>query len=366
MDPASGALTVQELKRIGTGDYAIVLPSATAMALLTDSTTKVIQNPEVRATDGQTAKLRIGDRVPFAVGSFQAGVVGPTLGGIQTQFQFQDVGVNLDITPRVHSNREISLRITVEVSSVTARVQIGGIDQPIFGQRKIEHDIRLREGEVNVLGGLVERSQVKSIEGWPGLSQVPFLRYLFSSERVETQENELLIVLTPRIIRLSEMSPLNVRALHVGTAENVTLRLAAEPRVPAPPAARPEPPSPPPPQQPKATPPPETAPEPAAAPQLRFDPARVVVGVGKATSINLMVEGVQDLFSLPLVLSFDPKVVELTEVHHGGFLAAGGQPVALVHRVDAEGGTAIVSLTRPPGSSGASGSGTLVTLVFRG
>ena len=126
--------------------------------------------------DGQPAKLRIGDRVPVATGSFQAGVgVGSTAGSgfvnplVNTQFQYIDVGVNVDITPRVHPNHEVSLKVSVEVSSVTGQTNIGGIQQPIISQRKIDHEIRLKEGEASILGGLVEKTDTKSINGWPGL-----------------------------------------------------------------------------------------------------------------------------------------------------------------------------------------------------
>jgi general secretion pathway protein D len=224
-DGGLGSVPLSQLNNLSSEDYSIVLPSATARALLTDAATRIIQNPEVRVTDMQTAKLRIGDRVPFAVGSFQPGIGGVGVNPlVNTQFQFQDVGVNLDITPRVHSNREISLRVKVEVSAVTGSSNIGGIEQPIFGQRIIEHDIRLREGEVSVLGGIIERSEQISITGWPGLASIPFLRYFFSSESKETIENEVLISLTPRIIRLPTITAMNLRALAVGTDENVTLR----------------------------------------------------------------------------------------------------------------------------------------------
>ena len=361
-DGTTGAIRLDELGRLSSGDYSLVLPSATAMALLTESTTKVLQNPQVRVTDGQTAKLRIGDRVPFAVGSFQPGIGGVGINPlVNTQFQFQDVGVNLDITPRVHPNREISLHVIVEVSSVAGRVNIGGVEQPIFGQRKLEHDIRLREGEVSILGGIVERTETVSLEGWPGLAKVPFLRYLFSSERKESQESEILIVLTPRIVRIPELNALNLRPLAVGTGQATTLRRQAaappstpQPVVPRAPAARPEP------EPPQALPP-----EPGMA-QLRFEPAQARVGIGQQVAVNLIIERVRDLFTVPFALSYNPQVAELVEVHHGGFLGGDEYPAALVHRVDAENGAAIISLSRPPGTSGASGQGVLVTLVFRG
>ncbi|HEX4535567.1 MAG TPA: hypothetical protein VH140_01365, partial [Candidatus Acidoferrum sp.] len=158
----TNALTLQQLAHLNSADYAVTVPSFTATALLTDSTTKIIQNPEVRSVDGQPAKLRIGDKVPIATGSFQAGVgVGGSAGAgfvnplVNTQFQYQDVGVNIDVTPRIHPNHEVSMKLSVEVSSVTGQQPIGGITQPIISQRKLEHEIRLKDGEANVLGGLI-------------------------------------------------------------------------------------------------------------------------------------------------------------------------------------------------------------------
>src|SRR5262249_48974507 len=152
--------------------YSVTLPGATATFILTDTATKIIQNPEIRSVDGQPAKLRIGSRVPIATGSFQAGVgVGTTAVNplVNTQFTYLDVGVNVDITPHVHPNREVSMKVDIEVSQVTGQAAIGGIQQPIIGQNKITHDIRLREGEATVLGGLFQQIDSNTLNGIPGL-----------------------------------------------------------------------------------------------------------------------------------------------------------------------------------------------------
>src|SRR2546427_2472595 len=134
-------LALNQLRSLGTGDYSITLPSSTATALLTDSQTRIIDDPQIRMVDGQDAKLRIGDRVPVATGSFQAGVgVGATGAGgsivnplVNTQFQYLDVGVIVDVTPRIHSDaREVSLKLSVEVSSLTGSQNIGGGTLPII------------------------------------------------------------------------------------------------------------------------------------------------------------------------------------------------------------------------------------------
>src|SRR5882762_8943498 len=233
-------LTLKNLKHLSTNDYTVTLPGATANAVLTDTYTKIIQNPEIRSVDGQPAKLRVGDRVPVATGSFQAGVgVGSTGGAgfvnplVNTQFTYLDVGVNVDITPRVHPNHEVSLKIKVEVSSVTGTSTIGGIQQPIISQRKIDHEIRLKEGEVNVLGGLFERTDTKTLNGWPGLAKIPFLRYLFSDEKTDHQENEVLIVLIPRIVRMPEWTRANLRSTYSGSETNVQVKRETDIRAPS-------------------------------------------------------------------------------------------------------------------------------------
>ena len=204
-------LPLNRLGRISTADFSIVLPGAVANALLNDSRTHVLQNPQVRTTDGLTAKLRIGTRIPYATGSFLPSIGGTTTGGggfgllASTQFQYQDVGVNLDITPRLMANGEVALHASIEISSLGADRSVGGVAQPTFNQRKIEHDIRLKEGEVNLLGGLIQTSETRQVKGLPGLGQIPLLRYLFSSEYTERTDTEVLVMLTPRVIRLPEL-----------------------------------------------------------------------------------------------------------------------------------------------------------------
>ena len=216
-------LTLQNLTHLNGSNYSVTMPTFTANALLNDSSTKIIQNPEVRSVDGQPAKLRIGDRVPVATGSFQAGVgVGSTAGTgfvnplVNTQFQYIDVGVNVDITPRVHPNHEVSLKVSVEVSSVTGQTNIGGIQQPIISQRKIDHEIRLKEGEANILGGLVEKTDTKGRNGWPGLGSIPFLHYFFAEDTKSYEDDEILIILTPRIVRMPEWTTCESAAVVYG------------------------------------------------------------------------------------------------------------------------------------------------------
>jgi general secretion pathway protein D len=390
----NNSITIQNLKHLTGADYVVTLPSFTATALLNDSTTKIIQNPEVRSVDGQPAKLRIGDKVPIATGSFQAGVgVGGTAGTgfvnplVNTQFQYQDVGVNIDVTPRIHPNHEVSMKLSVEVSSVTGQQPIGGITQPIISQRKIEHEIRLKEGETNVLGGLITRTDTKQLQGWPGLAHLPLLRYFFSEDTHNTEDDEILIMLTPHIVRLPEWTRANLRPLYTGSESQVQVRREAEVRSPN---SEPRAPTPQGPgnaaQGATAVPPSQGAPAtvPTAlgaattvagatnAAQIRFEPRSLSLKVGQSQTIGVVVENVKDLFSIPFLLQYNPAVISVEEVQHGGFLSGGTQEIAIVcsgcrspNRSDKDHGQAIISATRQPNTAGVSGTGTIMGIVVK-
>ncbi len=367
---AATTLALNQLRHLTTGDYSVTLPGAQASFLMTDSSTHIIDNPEIRVIDGQTAKLRIGDRIPVATGSFQAGVgVGATgTGGglvnplVNTQFQYLDVGVNVDVTPRIHPDHEVSLKVNIVVSSQTGTSSIGGISQPIISQRSIEHDVRLKDGEVNILGGLLEETDSDVRNGWPGFAKIPFLRYFFSGDTIEHQENEILIVLIPHIVRIPTMTAENLRSIASGTDTNAEVHLENEVMAPPVPKAQTIPL---PPQPPAAAAPPAQA----AAPQnpsLRFDPGTAALQPGETTTIGVVVQNVQDLYSIPMLLQFNPAVISVEDVRQGGFLSGGTQDIAIVERVDKERGQAIISATRMPNTPGVSGSGTLVGIVVRG
>jgi general secretion pathway protein D len=311
-----------------------------------------LQRPEIRASDNQRATLRIGDRRPIATGSFTAGVGGTVSPLVQTQFQYIDIGVNLDITPKMHANDEITLAVRVEVSNVTNEVDIGGIRQPLIGQRIIEHNIRLREGEINVLGGLFQRQAAESVAGIPGLSQIPLLRYIFSNVSTTIAEDEVLIVLRPRAVRRPDISALNLKALDIGTEGDVRLR---SPRT-LPDATPPEPA------------PGETAPAPETGPgaSLRFPAEPPAARRGETFEVPVLVENAKDAVAVSLQLAYDPRAVRLLRIVKGNFFGGSdAPPVAIVERTEHEAGTAAVTLSRPPGSGSISGRGELAILTFQ-
>lgn len=361
---SAGQVTLNNLKNLKWSDYSMALPGATATAILTDNRTRIIQDPEIRVSDGEKTTLKIGDRIPVATGSFQAGV-GVGVGGgagvvnplVNTQFQYIDVGVNIDVTPRVHPDGDVSMKLSVEVSSVTGSSNIGGINQPVISSRKIEHEVRVKDGEVSVLGGLIERTETKNSNGIPGLAQLPLARYLFSDNSKDVRESEVLIVVTPHILRFPSITAENLRTLATGTDANIRVyHESEESAAPAKPGASPA--------QPSSTPPP-APPAGAPATQLRFEPATTALKVGDRATLGLAVSSVTDLYSIPLLIHFNPAVMQVEEVRNGGFLSGGMQEIAIVQRIDAQRGEVVVSATRQPNTPGVNGSGTLLGIVVR-
>jgi len=360
-------LNLNQINNLNATDFTITIPQATATALFSDTSTKLIQKPQIRAVDGQKASLKIGDRVPVATGSFQPGIGGVGINPlVNTQFQYLDVGVNIDITPKVHANGEVTLKVVMDISSVTGTSNIGGISQPIIGQRKIEHEVRLKEGEVNLLGGMLEDSQTKALTGIPGLGQIPILKYLFAQSTTDHSETETVFVLIPHIVRNHEYNDLNQEAIDVGTANAIELRRVSHQLAPASapastPVSRPQgTPAPAPSTQPQGT----AAVSPAGPATFSFDPATISQAKGSTFAVNVLLTGAQNAFSVPLQISYDPKMLQVVNVSNGGFLSHDGQAVALVHRDDDTSGTLQITATRPPGASGISGEGTVVTLTL--
>ncbi len=217
---SNAGFTLNSLAALTANNIQISIPGASLSFLMSDSNTKVIQKPEIRAMDSEKATLKIGDRIPIATGSYQSGVSN----GVNTQFQYIDVGVNIDITPYVHGNNEVTLKMALEISSVTGEETIDGVTEPTIGQRRIEHQARLADGEVNLIGGILEDTESKSLSGYPWLTKIPILKYLFGQENKERQQNEIIFAITPHIIRSNEVTDENLRMVDIGTTNSVSYR----------------------------------------------------------------------------------------------------------------------------------------------
>jgi general secretion pathway protein D len=215
---------------------------------------------------------------------------------------------------------------------------------------------------------MFEDDDIRSVSGIPGLSQIPILKYFFSETDIEHRKNEIVFVLIPHIVRGPEYSDLNQSALEIGTGTAIDIRRASAP-VPAPATAAQTQPR----QQPVApAQPPAAQPVQQSVPQVSaqssasfgFDPPNIVQPTGSTFAVNVMINGAQNVYSVPLQVSYDPKVLQVVNVSNGGILSQDGQAVTLLHREDESTGTLQITATRPPGATGISGGGAVVTLTF--
>ena len=390
-------LTLNNLQNLNATNFAVSLSGGTVNALLNDVDTRVLQNPRIRATDGQRATLKIGQKIPVATGSYNAGVsTGVASIGVQTQFTYLDVGVSIDITPTVHLDSEVSLKTKVEVSQQNGVSVISGVSEPIIGQRTLENVIQLKNGEPSILAGILTKQDNKSVSGTPGLGEIPFFKFFFSSQSREVQQDEIVFLLIPHIVRESVISRINTAAIDTGTGSQIELRRDDNPRslaasslgepglnrptqsqsqaqttaanaaaaalqqmhqqaLPAQPGAL----------NLQQNPQINTATGAAATPvSLSITPGQSSQAVGSTFQVSVMLGNGRNIASVPLQLKYNPAVLQLVNVDAGDFLSRDGQPVALAHRDE---GNGLVSLTasRPPGAAGISGQGNIATFTFK-
>jgi general secretion pathway protein D len=407
-------LTLDNLANLNANSFAITVGSATANLLLTDSDSKILQNPRIRATDGQKAVMKVGSRIPIATGSYQTGATTAiTSSLVNTQFTYIDVGVQIELTPTVHFDHDVTLKLKLEDSSESGQVTISGVTEPILATKNSEQTVRLREGEACILAGILNKQDLVSMTGIPGLAELPLLKYVFGSRSHEVIDDEIVFVLIPHIVRGPELSPLNLRRIDTGSGQTIQLRHVSESETR--PAA--------------GTPPPQSRPNGAqnqpsnqsrpalgtaplkgqtadaaatsalaqmrqqnesdiprigtptagvASPSGPVGPVNIVLtppatgpAVGSTFPVSVNLNGGKDVSSVPLQIRYDPSKIILIGVDDkGDLLGSDGQAIALVHRDDDpehQDGPGLITLvaSRPVGTAGVNGSGTLCTLTFQ-
>jgi len=398
---SGSGLTLYDLSHLKATDFAVTMGAATANMLLTDSNTKILQNPRIRATDSQKALMTIGSKIPIATGSYQSGAATAMVSSlVNTQFQYTDVGVKIEMTPTVHFNRDVTLKIKIEVSTQSGSVTISGVTEPIISQRIVDQVIRLREGEASILGGIQDKQDQISWTGIPGLSSIPGLKYLFGSKNHNITDDELVFLVVPHVVRSQSLDQVNLRTVDTGAGTSIEIRHVPSERpapnpvsnpvtnpVRLPSNARPN----------VGTVPGQSAMAaapaalaqlhdaaetigktaaaglPSGAPPAVPQPARVSfmlapqpgpVAVGSTFKVPVVLNGGTDIASIPLQISYDPARLSLVNVDSGDFLGRDGQAVALVHRDDGP-GSININASRPPGAAGVNGTGVVCILSFQ-
>ena len=397
---SSGNLTLNNLAHLNANNFAVTIGQAQAELLLTSSNTQVIQEPRIRATSGQDAQLKIGERVPVATGSYQTGAATAIVSSlVNTQFQYYDVGVNLDITPTVLYNRNVSMKVKIDVSATNGTENLGGVSEPIFTQRVADETVRLKNGEANLIGGIRQIQTSNSVSGTPGLARLPLIKYFFGTHDHQVTKDDLVFLIIPHVIRAQMLTPAQTEAIYTGTHNNFAVRMAhpvpaassaakpsakkgtAEKAVKSsvqktPPQAQSAP-------QQSSTPITAAGAAKAAMEQtnreatsgppalLQLEPEQKTVKQGKTFQLKVHLKGGRNVFAVPMKIKYDSSRLSLINVNLTGsarapnsFLGKDGQAVALVHRDNGKGQVEI-SASRPPGVKGVSGSGTVCVLTFK-
>jgi general secretion pathway protein D len=189
------------------------LPGAVVRLLETDSSTRLLANPQLRITESETAQARFGDQVPVPVTTFTAIAGGGLPQQPITSFEYKNVGVNIDITPRVHHDGEVTLQLKLDISAVGSP---GFQGLPTFNSRTVNSTIRLRDGETNMLAGLILDNERRGLTGLPGVASIPFIGRLFARNKDEASQTDIVMTLTPHVIRRTEIDEQDLRSFLVG------------------------------------------------------------------------------------------------------------------------------------------------------
>ncbi|MGV3520326.1 secretin N-terminal domain-containing protein [Luteitalea sp.] len=410
---------------ISAADFYLTVPQAVVNFLASDNNNKIIGKPQLRGTEGQVIQLDLGDEIPVPSTTF-GGFGG---GGLQTvpinSFNYRTVGIKVKMNkPRVTLEGEIVSELEVESSTLGANIDIAGQSLPTFGTRRVTTVIRMREGESLMLAGLLREDQRRALSGFPGLLRTPFLRRIFGNTVDQINQTDIVFLMTPRLVRSSEVTQENLDPIYIGSQQNLGLTgapplIATEPAAAAPPAGAapvagpvaqplstlpgqpqtgpvtagpavlpagplppaaatgqqpipvaPDPGAPqPPPAAPPATAPAEAPAPPAPTPSptarlaITSPGPQFAVGGGPYT-VPITISGAQRLSTVSLSVTYNPSVLRVRSVQPGTFLAQGGVTPTFSQQIDPGAGRVDVTVLRPGDQVGATGTGLIATLVF--
>lgn len=378
VSPPFNANTIS--RGISTSDFYLAVPSFIVRFLETDTETKVIAKPQLRGAEGALLRLNLGEEIPVPSTSFTPLAQGGANFNPLTSFQYRNVGLKVEMTPRVSFDGEITLDLYVENSTLGSGINIAGQDYPTFGSRNVTTRLRLREGESTLLAGLLREDERRQLAGFPGLLRIPVIKQLFSSNDSSIVQTDIVMLLTPRIVRTHELTPDDLAPIYIGTTTN--LGLGSTPPLLAPPdagvPAAPPPPDAPGPAPAPAVPPPAPAADlppaagapappgaPAAGGQILVTPPSDEFRVGGGPyTVPISVSGAAQLSSITLTVTFNPGTLRVRSVQEGSFMRTGGMAAVFTQQVDATSGRLDIAIVRPGDSTGVAGTGLLAALLF--
>ncbi len=363
----AGPIPLNELGRtLGHALFVAPIPNLIVNMLLTNSDSQVLAQPQLRVMEGEKAMVHIGDRIPIPTSQSYLPSQGTTSYTPLTSYTYQDTGVKIQVEPRVHFNREVTLKLKVEVSAINGYIQSGNSlsgKQPIISTREMKTVIRLKDGETSLLAGLIKKNGTTTLSGIPGLSEVPFLRRLFSNTTREKKSTDVVMLVTPHIVRMPNITEQNLEPLFVGTKDNPHLSgsegspFAGPSRGPfeqAPVAETPTPGG----QESKKKPEKPQAP----SGRLLLSPTTIEAAPGDPVVLNLVIIGAKAAKGMTTKLSFSPGILKYQGTEEGAFFKLGGGTTTFSGQESGP-GAVVLNVTRGT-RSGASGSGLVARISF--
>jgi general secretion pathway protein D len=373
------AITLNQLKNLSGDNVFLTLPSVVVNLIKQDSDAQTLANPRVRVMSNKQAKFLIGDKIPVQTSSIQS----TATVALTSTFEYKDVGIKLAIEPIVHLNNTVTLKLGLEVSNLGDQIDFGnGQKQYKFGTRNTDTLINLRDGETVIIGGLIKDEERKARIKIPILGDIPILGKLFSTSDDGTIKTDILMSITPNIVRNMELPDKDMQSFWSGTEDNYDTKPlfvtassksskasqkaydktamlesmakrepgAAPVTLPTPTAAAAQP-------QPSAT---------AGAVTLEMKPADAAAQLGQDARFEITAAGVKDLYGAIMTLSYDPRVVEFKTASEGTLLKQDGQQTSFLFSNNIKAGTVDIYMTRIGDVGGVAGSGALCTLIFQG
>ncbi|MGB9893428.1 MAG: cohesin domain-containing protein, partial [Candidatus Saccharicenans sp.] len=346
--PESGWLPLEGINFSLAGNYQVTLPSVLLQFLETDTDTKIIAQPRLRGVDSEQINYMVGQKVPIPQTTFSPIAAGGVSQQPIVSYTYQDVGIEVNIKPRLHKEKEVSLELEIKITSIGGT---GIADIPIISTREVKNIIRLRDGETNLLAGLLRDEERKSLKGIAGLKNLPILGNLFSSTDRTVEQTDVILTITPHIIRTMSVTAEDGKPLWI---DNESLSFATAQAGPPENIVVPE-------EEEEA---PEALAEMGAGMSTAsFTPSRVEVQAGSRFNVSLAINSPSDLTSISLNLNYDPKLLKLKEIQPGELISQFGTRASFLQNISPSGGTAVVGFSSPSPAAGVK-SGNLATLVF--
>jgi general secretion pathway protein D len=368
---AAASFTYQQLTNIGPAGYLFTLPTSFLVDFLkTESDAKTLANPKIRVVNNKQAKINIGDKVPILLSNTTT-TPGISTGTTPAQstitsIEFKDTGVKLTVEPSIHLNNDVTIKFQIEVTRLGDKVTLqaatttqAAVEQFRFGTRTAETTLSLKDGESVVLGGLIQDEDRTTVQKVPGLGDIPVLGGIFKSTTHDVVRTDVILTITPKIVRALEIPGMDDQAFWSGTEETYGVKqLFGETGLHAAISTAPPGPSP-------SLPESQAPRPPSLSATLSFLPPDKNIVVGQETRLDILISNIDDLTEGTLTVSFDPKILEFRQALEGEFLKRGGS-ASVVAEVNPITGTVVLRLNRGEGAKGVSGAGVLATLSFVG